>query len=245
MKALFVGSNPDVAEQLSVSVRLRWPSAEVLVANEGDVGLEVVEEEQPDVVMYQSASNGQPDTTFVKDLRIFSDVALIVLEPPEGSGPMDEVRALEAGADEYIRESAGGISLIARIVALTRRTGRSFTEQQPTLSNGPLTVNPTSYEVFLHGRRLTLTPTEFRLLYLLLNNRGNVLSREFIARSIWGDQVDSTGLVKKYIQRLRRRLNDTAQDPRWIANVHGVGYKLLALRESDGAETSAPELVAP
>ena len=70
MKALFVGSNPDVAEQLSVSVRLRWPSAEVLVANEGDVGLEVVEEEQPDVVMYQSASNGQPDTTFVKDLRI-------------------------------------------------------------------------------------------------------------------------------------------------------------------------------
>ena len=137
-----------------------------------------------------------------------------------------------------------GISLIARMVALTRRTRRSSTEQQPTLSNGPLTVDPASYEVFLHGRRLTLTPTEFRMLYLLLNNRGNVLSREFIARSIWGDQVDSTALVKKYIQRLRRRLNDTAQDPRWIANVHGVGYKLLALREPEPAEPRSRELVA-
>ena len=228
MKTLFVGGNPDSAERLSVAVRLRWPNAEVMVANDADVGLEVVEEEQPDVVVYQ-ASTGQTDTTFIQDLRAFSDTAMMVPEPVGGGGVIDEVKSLEAGADEYIRESSGSISLIARMVALTRRTRCSSTEQQPTLSNGPLTVDPASYEVFLHGRRLTLTPTEFRMLYLLLNNRGNVLSREFIARSIWGDQVDSTALVKKYIQRLRRRLNDTAQDPRWIANVHGVGYKLDSL----------------
>lgn len=81
------------------------------------------------------------------------------------------------------------------IVALTRRTRPPVTDHQPTLSNGPLTVDPASYEAFLHGSRLTLTPTEFRMLYLLLNNRSNVLSREFIARSIWGDQVGSTALV--------------------------------------------------
>lgn len=239
MKALFVGSNPNMAERLSVAVRLRWPSAEVLVANEPGEGLKVAEQEQPDVVMFQSASEGRTDTAFISDLRAFSDVPLVVLQPKGSEGVIDEVKALEAGADEYISESVGGINLIARLVALTRRSRRTFEGQSRTLSSGPLTVDPASYEVFLHGSRLVLTPTEFRLLYLLLNNRGNVLTREFIARSIWGDQVDSSALVKKYIQRLRRRLNDTSRDPKWIINVHGVGYKLAALEESESEKTDA------
>ena len=72
-----------------------------------------------------------------------------------------------------------------------------------------------------------LTSTEFRLLHLLLDNRGNVVSHDFIARSLWGEQVDSSALVKKYIQRLRRKLDDDPQNPKWIANVYGVGYRIL------------------
>lgn len=149
-------------------------------------------------------------------------------------------QVLEAGADDYLSESDGSITLIARLVALTRRASRSHPEHTGVLSNGPLTVDPTAYEVFLHGTRLPLTPTEFRLLYLLLNNRGTVLSREFLARSIWGGEVDSSALVKKYIQRLRQRLNDSADSPRWIANIHGVGYKILPFQDGESAEEPAP-----
>ncbi len=239
MKTVFVGSNQDTAEKVSVAVRLRWPDADAIVVGDPDVGLEVIDHEEPEVVIFQSTTKGT-DTTFIEGLRAFSDVPLVVIEPPGGGGVMNEVKVLEAGADAYISESDGSITLIARLVALTRRASRSHSESASVLSNGPLTVDPAAYEVFLHGARVPVTPTEFRLLYLLLNNRGNVLSREFLARSLWGGEVDSSALVKKYIQRLRQRLNDPASSPRWIANIHGVGYKLLPFLETEPAQQSEP-----
>ena len=76
-----------------------------------------------------------------------------------------------------------------------------------------------------------------RLLHLFLNNRGTVLSHEFLARSLWGDKVDSSALVKKYIQRLRRKLDDDPQSPQWIANVHGIGYRFLSVQTPQQDET--------
>jgi DNA-binding response OmpR family regulator len=90
-----------------------------------------------------------------------------------------------------------------------------------------LLVNPATYEAFLGGERLTLTTTEFRLLYLLLKNWGIVVSRATLERTVWGEQVDSYGLVKKYVQRLRHKLGDDAREPFWIASVHGVGYRFI------------------
>ena len=114
--------------------------------------------------------------------------------------------------------------------------------QGQIVSAGALTLNPASYEVFLDNKRLTLTPTEFRLLHVLLNNRGNVVTHEFLARAIWGDRVDSTALVKKYIQRLRRRLTDSPDGPQWIASVHGVGYRILTAQEPTGPHQNGVEL---
>jgi DNA-binding response OmpR family regulator len=233
MKMLIVGGGADMAEKLGVAVHLRWPGAEIIVADEPDAGLKAVARDQPDLVMIQSAPNGRTDTTFIEGLRAFSDVALVVLEPAGGGGAMDEVVALEAGADDYIPESTEGICLIARLIAVVRRTRRSFDGQTHDLTNGPLSVDPSNYEVHLHGRRLAVTPTEFRLLHLLFVNRGNVMTRESIAGTMWGDEVDSTALVKKYVQRLRRTLGDTARDAQWIVNVHGVGYKLVVFKEPE------------
>ena len=90
-----------------------------------------------------------------------------------------------------------------------------------------LMVNPATYEAFLSGRRLTLTTTEFRMLFLLIKNWGIVVSRQTLERTLWGERVDSYGLVKKYVQRLRQKLGDDAREPFWIANVHGVGYRFI------------------
>ena len=153
---------------------------------------------------------------------------------------MDEVKALESGADDYIQRSAGLVNLVARLVALIRRVRRiDLSRAGRPLSFGSLTLDPATYEVFLKSKGLSLTSTEFRLLHVFLANRGAVVSHEFLAQSLWGDQVDSSALVKKYIQRLRRKLGDDPQSPQWIANVHGVGYRILGPREPLTEEAGA------
>ncbi len=71
-----------------------------------------------------------------------------------------------------------------------------------------------------------------------LNNRGQVVTHEFLVSSLWGDRVDSSALVKKYIQRLRRKLADDPQNPKWIANVYGVGYRFLGSRAPESERTA-------
>ena len=113
------------------------------------------------------------------------------------------------------------------IVALLRRVQRSEFPADQRISSGGLFLDPSTYEVHLHNQKVGLTFTEFRLLYLLVQNRGAVLSHTTISQQIWGDEVDSSGLAKKYIQRIRRKLGDDPRSPRWIASIHGVGYRFL------------------
>ena len=89
---------------------------------------------------------------------------------------------------------------------------------------------------------MVLTFTEFRPLHLLLRNRGIVVSHETLGRTLWGDEVYSSGLVKKYVQRLRRKLGDTAQEPCWIVSIHGTGYRFISPSESSRG-TAGPGLV--
>jgi DNA-binding response OmpR family regulator len=100
-------------------------------------------------------------------------------------------------------------------------------ESEGPLSSGKLFINPATYEVYLGEERVTLTSTEFRLLHLLVKNRGMVVAHQTLERALWGEDVDSSRLVKKYVQRLRRKLGDDAREPQWIASVHGVGYRFI------------------
>ena len=240
MKVLCIGTDPEAAEKVNLGARLRWPDAKVQVVLEPRSGLEAVRDQWPDVVMFQSDLGGTPVEKFIRGLRAFSDVPLIVLEPPSPAGDLDEVNALESGADDYIRRSAGIIDIVARMVAVVRRARRSgIFGEDGVLSSGALILDPATYEVFLDRRRVDLTSTEFRLLHLFLENRGNVVTHQTLARSLWGDRVDTSALVKKYVQRLRRKLGDTAHNSEWIVNVHGVGYKFserrVPAREESGA----------
>ena len=226
MKVLCICIELEAAEKVNLAARLRWPRATVQIVEEAQSGLEVVRDQRPDVVIFQLDPGGTPVEMFIRGLRAFSDVPLIVLEPPSRAGDLAEVNALEAGADDYIRRSAGIIDIVARMVAVVRRARRAdIFGGGGVLSSGSLILDPATYEVFLDGTRVDLTSTEFRLLHLFLENRGNVVTHQTLARSLWGDRVDSSELVKKYIQRLRRKLGDSAHNSEWIVNVHGVGYK--------------------
>jgi DNA-binding response OmpR family regulator len=117
---------------------------------------------------------------------------------------------------------------MVRIGALLRRVGiHPSTDSEGPLSSGRLFINPANYEVFLGDQRISLTSTEFRLLHLLVKNRGTVVAHQTLERALWGEQVDSSRLVKKYVQRLRQKLEDDAREPCWVASVHGVGYRFI------------------
>ena len=224
MKVLFFSQDGERVEQLVLALRLRWPDLKPLVVSQGGVGIQVVEQEEPDLVMM---CEDLPDLTMwqaIREVRRFSDIPLIVAS--ECRDEMDVVKAIELGADDYINMPCNLMIVVARIVALMRRVGlsRDRSEESPIFC-GDLVINPATYEVYLKNERLMLTPTEFKLLYLLAKNRHMTLSQEFIQRVIWADDIEAGDTLKKYIQRLRRKLGDDARNPIWIKTVHGVGYR--------------------
>ena len=123
------------------------------------------------------------------------------------------------------------MEIMARVVAIMRRLDavRRWDDQQ-TIQCGDLSISPAAYEVFLGSDRLVLTPTEFRLLYILAKNRHVTLRSNFIQSVVWGDEVQSGDALKKYIQRLRRKLGDDPRNPTWIKNIYGIGYRFSPVR---------------
>ncbi len=228
MRVLLIGTKPETAETVSLSLRLRWPDANLLVATDAENGLGLLEQQSPDMVVLESRYSGASLSRVIKAIRSFSNVSLVVLA--EGGDETQEIMALESGADDYVRSpySVGG--LLARLVAVHRRCQGIWYPNmiyEPPIQHGAILINPATNEAFLDSRPLALTPTEFRVLYLLVRNKGGVVTHGTIAQPIWGDRVDSRPLLKKYIQRLRKKLGDDSQNPQWIANVQGVGYKLI------------------
>lgn len=241
MKAVFIGIDTKVIEVASISVRLRWPDAQVTVATTGASGLESVERASPEVVLLHPDFSDMSLAKTIRELRGFSAVPLIVLG--HTGDEMEAVTALETGADDYIRLPCDLTEIMARVWALLRRVspGSSKNNERP-LHSGRLLINPAAYEVFLGEKRVTVTSTEFRLLYLLVANRGMVVSHQTLEWTIWGDQANTSGLAKKYIQRLRLKLGDDAREPRWIASVHGVGYRFIG--PAPGPETMPAKAVS-
>ena len=226
MKAVFIGADPRVSELASLSFRLRWPNAEYFDSSTGRAGLEMIEEESPDVVLIHPDFTDMSLNSVIQELRGFSNVPLLVLghQPDE----MEVVTALEIGADDYVRLPCELTELMVRIWVLLRRAALKLNlEGEQPLASGRLFINPATFEVFLDQQRITLTSIEFRLLHLLVKNKGNVVARRTLEQTLWGDDVDSYGLVKKYVQRLRKKIGDNAKDPVWIASIHGVGYRFI------------------
>ncbi len=226
MKAAFVGAEVRTAEMVTLAVHLRWPDVDLRVATTAAEGLEMVERESPDVVVMHPDFTDMTLTGTIEELRRFTNVPLLVLG--HQGDEMEVVTSLEVGADDYVRLPCDLTEIMVRIWAMLRRVGlRTEPETDGPISSGRLVITPSTYEVFMDDRRVVLTSTEFRLLHLLVKNRGTVVAHQTLERALWGGYMDSSRLVKKYVQRLRRKLDDPAREPVWIASVHGVGYRFI------------------
>ncbi len=225
-KAVFIGADPQVAEIVRLGICLRWPDVTPMIATTGTGGLELVKEESPDLVLLRPDFPDKSLSEVIRELRAFSDVPLVVLN--HQTNDLEPVTALEAGADEYIQLPCELSELTFKVWSLMRRNGsRRPGKAKDLLVRGNLRVDPSTHEVTLRDQRLSLTPAEFQLTYLLVKSEGAVVSKADIEKELSKAGLGATGSVKQHIMRLRRKFNDNAKNPKWFANVPGVGYRFI------------------
>jgi len=228
LKVLIIEDNHQVVRDVSFCLQVRYPEVIVVSVEEERKGLEMVETESPDLVMVDSSLPNVDILELVSQIREFSDVPLIILF--EAATDMDRARGLEMGADEYINKPFSPIELLARVKALLRRTqGFGFKPERFITIGGELTINNDTHEVLLStGRRVKLTPIEYHLLLELVRNNGRVLTHSNLVEKVWGSEdICDQSYVKKYIYRLRSKLESDAGKPRMLLTERGIGYKFV------------------
>jgi len=226
MKVVVIDDSPDIVEVVSLCFQLRWSGTTVVSASEGAKGLEVIEAENPDMVILDIGLPDMDGFQVLRELRRFSQVPVIMLTVR--GEDTDVTKGLELGADDYIVKPFSHIELIARVQAVLRRArGLPVTEERPFVS-GKLSVDFTSNEVTVDGKPVKLTSTESKLLHYLIRNEGRPLSHKNLLRKVWGETyVDARDLLRVHIQHLRQKLGDSIESPSIIVTEHGIGYKFV------------------
>jgi two-component system KDP operon response regulator KdpE len=241
MKILVVDDEPDVIESVRLGFTLQWREVDVLGAATGEAALDAVEEQHPDIVLLDV---GLPDIDgfeVLRQIRAFSDVPVVMLTARDDS--MDKVKGLELGADDYVTKPFNHLELMARVKAVLRRLEMPApASRAPSFRSGDLEVDFARQEARLRGERLELTPTEYKLLYHLVRNAGHVLQHGTLLAKVWGrEYVDEVDYIRVYIRRLRDKLGDDPDRPRFIRTERGLGYRFLA--EGSGCHHRACHLV--
>jgi DNA-binding response OmpR family regulator len=181
-------------------------------------------QERPDLVVLDLGLPDLDGREVLSMLRAVTDVPVIVATARDGDPEI--VAALEAGADDYLVKPFSAVQLQARIGAVLRRAGAS-PDDDPSVVVGGLRIDPRSREAVLDGEPLELTPREFDLLHYLAARAGQVISKRELSTEVWQAPyggADKT--VDVHLSWLRRKLGETAQQPRFLHTVRGVGVKL-------------------
>jgi len=200
---------------------------EVLKASNGQEALRLFFAHRPDLVLLDVVMPGMDGWQTCSRIRDLSDVPIIMLTGQQKSED-DVVRGLDYGADDYLFKPVGSKELVARVRAVMRRAelpSSPDVEKQVTYSDDYLAVDVAGRKVTVSGERVKLTPTEFRLLALLVGNAGRILTHQQLLEKVWGwEYVDDLDYVRIYISHLRQKIEPQPTQPRYIVTEPGVGY---------------------
>ena len=228
MRILVVDDEPDVVESVRLGFTLQWREVEVLGAGTGEAALDIVERQSPDIVLLDVGLPDKDGFTVLRELRAFSDVPVVMLTARDDA--MDKVKGLELGADDYVTKPFNHLELMARVKAVLRRLDMPApASRAPSFRSGDLEMDFAKQEVRLRGQRVELTPTEYKVLYHLVRNAGHVLQHGTLLAKVWGrEYVDEVDYIRVYIRRLREKLDDDPEHPRYIQTERRLGYRFLA-----------------
>jgi DNA-binding response OmpR family regulator len=197
---------------------------EVLAAADGQVGLDLIRERTPDVVVLDVNLPGLDGFEVLRRARTFTDAYVIMLTAR--AEEIDRIVGLSVGADDYLVKPFSPRELVARIRALLRRPRAGVGSEEEAWHAGDLAVDPRCRSVTLHDSPVLLTMVEFDLLAALIRERGVVHTRQQLLDRAWGaDYVGDEHVVDVHLANLRRKLGDDAARPSFIETVRGIGYR--------------------
>jgi DNA-binding response OmpR family regulator len=159
-----------------------------------------------------------------RQIRERADVPILMISAR--GEEIDKVRGLELGADDYVTKPFGYLELSARIRAVLRRMQSPAPAGAGSFRSGPVQINYGTHEVSLHGKPVKLTPIEYKLLYQLTRNTGQVLLHDELLTRVWGPEYrGELDYLRIYVRRLREKLEDVPQTPTRILTERGAGYR--------------------
>jgi DNA-binding response OmpR family regulator len=198
---------------------------EVIPASGGEAGLRALYKDHPDLILLDITMLGIDGWAVLERIRGMTEIPVIVVSGLRGE--LEKVRALNAGADDYVTKPFGNQELIARIRAALRRGGGSEPDDD-VYEDGLLRLDFENAEVVAAGNMVKLTPIELRLLAAFVHNPSQVLSRDQLLELVWGEEDLPPGRVKLYVGYLRRKFRAQAGTELPIETVRGFGYRYRA-----------------
>jgi DNA-binding response OmpR family regulator len=226
VKVLVVDDDARVRDALEIGIALQWEDATVVSAADGEAGLELFFNEEPDIVLLDVTMPRMNGFEVLKAIRQVSDVPIIMLT---GRGEdVDQVRGLELGADDYVAKPFSHLALMARMKAALRRAELPPPVQAlPDFEAGDLAIHFQNHEVTVGRQPVKLTPVEYKLLYHLVRNAGHLLPHQALLDRVWGGDYDaSPEYLKVFISRLRNKLR-RPDGPEYIETERGRGYRFV------------------
>lgn len=180
----------------------------------------------PDIVILDLGLPDGDGVDLILDLRTWSQIPIIVLSARQEES--DKVRALDAGADDYLTKPFGTAELLARLRAQLRRKSQGNLESKPLIEFGNIQIDLRKRTVQRNGEALRLSPTEYRLLTYLIANPDCVLTHRQILKSVWGPaHIEDSHYVRVYMGHLRKKLEENPAQPRHIMTESSVGYRFV------------------
>jgi two-component system response regulator VicR len=232
-KILLVDDDRDLVDMLRYIFQREGYT--IITAYDGEVALRAFKAESPDLIVLDLSMPKRSGFQVLQEIRRMSKVPVIVLTC---LGDEDHlVTALEGGADDYLAKPFRPRELKARTSALLRRAQHGKESRDKALKPlllGDISLNAKTTDVFVAGRVVKLTRTEFALLQYLMVNYDIVLSQSDIIANVWGfDAEGNDDLVRVTISRLRRKIEPDPTSPRYIVTVPGVGYRFIFKHQDD------------
>lgn len=221
-RVLVVEDEPQMRRALSAGLRAN--GFEVVLASDGESGLDTAALELPDVVLLDLTLPDMDGLDVVRRLREWGTIPIIVVSAR--GGERDKVAALDLGADDYLTKPFGMDELLARIRVTQRHAATATGSSDVIFDDHGLVVNFAARSVRLRGREIHLTPTEYDLLAELIRNAGRVMTHHMLLGRVWGPaSVDDTQYLRTYVNQLRKKLEDDPAQPMRIINEPGIGYR--------------------
>jgi two-component system KDP operon response regulator KdpE len=207
-----------------LQINLEAAGYKVHLASSGKEGLQQASMVRPEVVILDLGLPDEDGIDVLKRIREWTTIPVLILSVR--SSEQDIVRALDAGADDYLTKPFRSGELLARVRAALRH--RQLTEQGEVFVTGNLTVDLAARTVKRNDEMVKLTPTEYSLLSLFVRNAGKVLTHRYILEQVWGPTfAEESQYTRVYIGQLRKKLEDDPSNPRLFLTESGIGYRLV------------------